>query len=132
MKSIKPGRGPSLIGGCMSIFVGLFGVLWTVTSVCSIGNNIIGIFFALFGVFFVAISVISAVYNFKNANGKGRFSIYDITDEKEEPDPLNRHLRNYKHEDITKGISNSSFCPYCGTKVMDNFEYCNRCGKKLP
>ena len=24
------------------------------------------------------------------------------------------------------------FCPYCGTKVETDYEFCNNCGKKLP
>ena len=45
MKSVKPGRGPSMMGGVMSIFMGLFGLLWTIL-VASSGGGI----FALSGV----------------------------------------------------------------------------------
>ena len=30
MKSIKPGRGSSMMGGFMSIAMGVFGLIWTV------------------------------------------------------------------------------------------------------
>ena len=33
MKSIKPGRGPSMMGGLGSIFAGVFGVIWTMAAV---------------------------------------------------------------------------------------------------
>ena len=26
----------------------------------------------------------------------------------------------------------NKFCPYCGTPLSGDFEYCNKCGKKLP
>lgn len=45
----QTGRGPSMMGGSMSLFMALFGVFWTVTAV-SIGA---GPSFALFGVFFI-------------------------------------------------------------------------------
>ena len=48
MKSIKPGRGPSMMGGLGSIFAGVFGVIWTMAAV-QMGAGI----FALFGVVFI-------------------------------------------------------------------------------
>jgi len=30
MKSIKPGRGPSMMGGIAGVFVAVFGVFWTI------------------------------------------------------------------------------------------------------
>lgn len=32
MKSVKPGRGPSFLGGVVGLFMALFGVLWTVVA----------------------------------------------------------------------------------------------------
>lgn len=32
MKSVKPGRGPSFLGGVVCLFMALFGVLWTVVA----------------------------------------------------------------------------------------------------
>ncbi len=89
MKSIKPGRGPSFMGGVMSILVGLFGVVWTVIAASAGGG-----FFALFGIIFIAVAVVQAIYNFKNATGKNRYSAFDITDSSEEPDPLNERFGN--------------------------------------
>ena len=90
MKSIKPGRGPSMMGGFMSIVIGLIGVFWTLSAI-SMGAPF---FFCMFGVVFVVIAVVQAVYNFKNATSKNRYSVYDITDVGEETDPLNEKYGN--------------------------------------
>lgn len=130
MKSIKPGRGPSMMGGIMSIAVGIFGVLWTAIAI-SIGGGVI----ALFGVVFVGIAIAQAVYHFKNATGENRYSVLDITDEEEEPDPLNERFGRAHESGKAEGKQTgggSAFCPYCGTPVEGNYTYCNKCGKKLP
>lgn len=129
MKSIKPGRGPSFMSGISSILVALFGVVWTIIA-ASMGGGL----FALFGLIFIAYAVVQAVYNFKNATGKNRYSEFDITDGNEETDPFNERFAspdrtsNYMFGSDTK----SKFCPYCGIKVDADFEFCNKCGKKLP
>ena len=87
MKSIKPGRGPSFMGGISSILVALFGVVWTIIA-ASMGGGL----FALFGLIFIAYAVVQAVYNFKNATGKNRYSEFDITDVNEETDPFNERF----------------------------------------
>ena len=130
MKSIIPGRGPSMMGGVMSIVVGLFGVGWTIIA-ASIGGG----FMAIFGVLFILVAIIQAVYNFKNATSENRYSEYDITDNMEESDPLNdRFGRQFRPESEThkSGETESHFCPYCGSAVDSTFTFCNRCGKKLP
>jgi len=147
MKSIKPGRGPSFMGGVMSIFVSLFGLLWTYF-VASSGGGI----FSVFGLIFVAIGIFQAVMNFKNASSPNRYSMYDITDDDEESDPLNDrfgyndNVKNSPSEtknssaDNSKAVLNNSeksggesrFCPYCGAETEKDFAYCNKCGKKLP
>lgn len=127
MKSIKPGRGPSFMGGVMSILVGLFGVVWTVVAAGAGGGP-----FALFGIIFVAIAVVQAIYNFKNATGKNRYSSFDITDENEEPDPWNERFGNSQSYTQFNDDTDSNYCPYCGTAVQSDYEYCNSCGKKLP
>ena len=53
MKSVKPGRGPSMMGGIIGIFVALFGVFWTVMAIAS-GAAIM----APFGIIFVVIAII--------------------------------------------------------------------------
>ena len=131
MKSIKPGRGPSMMGGFMGIIVALFGVFWTVMAV-SMGAGFMGIF----GIIFVVVAIVQAVYNFKNATGKNRYSTFDIVDEHEEEDPFNQRFGAQNSSDIwgqTSSVSEDNrFCPYCGTAVGKDFEFCNKCGKKLP
>ena len=131
MKSIKPGRGPSMMGGIVSVAIGIFGIIWTIGA-GSIGGGL----FALFGVVFVVIAIVNAVYNFKNATNKNRYSTFDIVDGSEEPDPLNERFGDTSYEETqtykTEGNGGSEFCPYCGADVEEDYVYCNKCGKKLP
>ena len=126
MKSIKPGRGRSMMGGVVGIVMICFGILWTVGAA-----QISGII-ALFGVLWTCIAIGMTIYNFKNATGKNRYSVYDITDENEEPDPFNERFGNSFYDYEKKDEVDSKFCPYCGTPVKEEFEFCNQCGKKLP
>lgn len=128
MKSIKPGRGPSMISGVIGIFMVCFGIFWTVMAAQAFP------FMAVFGVLWTGIAISITVYNFKNAKSKNRYSQYDITDENEEPDPFNERFgkntfERWSAEDETAG---SRFCPYCGAKAKEDFEFCNKCGKRLP
>lgn len=129
MKSIKPGRGPSMMGGISSILAGLFGVVWTIAAV-SMGA---GGLFGIFGIIFIVMAVVSAVYNFKNATSKNRYSSFDITEDGEETDPWNERFGEKKAYNHNTSINTESkYCPYCGTAVGSDFEFCNNCGKKLP
>lgn len=125
MKSIKPGRGPSFLGGVMSIAFGLFGLLWTVM-VASGGGGA----FALFGLIFIGIAVVNAIYNFKNATGKSRYSEYDITENGEEPDPWNEKFG--EKEERTQPKAAAKYCPYCGEKAEKDYKFCSSCGRELP
>ncbi|MHB1484153.1 MAG: zinc ribbon domain-containing protein [Saccharofermentanales bacterium] len=140
MKSIKIGRGPSFMGGIASLAVGVFGIFWMIGA-ASMGGG----FFALFGLIFVFIAIGQAIYSFKNATSKNRFSAFDITDDKEETDPLNAMFgqNSSENQNDDDSIENSSinenaksadslFCPYCGAKLENDFEFCNKCGRKLP
>ena len=132
MRSIKPGRGPSMMGGVMGIFAAVFGIIWTGAAV-SMGAPV---FFALFGIVFIAIAIFNTVYNFKNATGENRYSLYDITEHGEEEDPLNARFganRSAENEaDQQRSSKDSRFCPYCGAELQSDFVYCNSCGRKLP
>jgi len=147
MKSVKPGRGPSMMGAFGSAAAALFGVFWTIGA-ASMGAP--G-FFVAFGFIFIAIGVAQAIYNFKNATSQNRYSAFDITDGNEEPDPLNEFFgggnenpernRNAStpeasssvHDEMSVGDeSEKAFCPYCGAEVEKDFTYCMKCGKKLP
>ncbi len=128
MKSIKPGRGPSMMSGVMSIIVGIFGIIWTITA----SSMSAGPIFTIFGLVFVGIAVVNAVYNFKNATSKNRYSMYDITEDHEESDPFDKYYKTNNTYEAKDQNDESNFCPYCGAKAQDDFEFCNKCGKKLP
>jgi len=117
MKSIKPGRGPSAMGAMGSVIAVVFGIFWTITA-ASMGAPIM---FPVFGVLFIGMGIVQGIYHYKNATGKNRFSTFDISDESEERDPL---------EDLVRGKENR-FCPYCGTKAEEDFQFCGKCGKRL-
>ena len=136
MKSIKPGRGPSMMSAIGSAAAAIFGVIWTLSAI-SMGAPI---FFALFGVVFVLMGIGQAVYNYKNATGENRFSEYDITSSSEEPDPLNDYFgrrgrdnnQNSQRNETTEDAEGRRFCPYCGSEAEPEYRYCLKCGKKLP
>ncbi|MBQ4065199.1 MAG: zinc ribbon domain-containing protein [Clostridia bacterium] len=127
MRSVKPGRGPSFMGGVMCLLIGLFGVAWTAVAAGMGGGP-----FALFGILFIAAAVLMAIYNFKNATGRNRYSVYDITEHGEEPDPLNERFGRPQSTASKQEDAENKFCPYCGTRVAEDYEFCNNCGKKLP
>ena len=127
MKSIKPGRGPSMMGGISALFAALFGVFWIIVVLQSGGG-----FFAFFGVIFIAMALVQAWYNFHNASQKDRFSSFDIVDSREEMDPLDPRYAG--QDDIPVRSSDSDaprFCPYCGAELQSDYLYCPECGKKL-
>ena len=157
MKSIKPGRGPSMLGAIVCIALIVFGILWVVmasdiTSSFPDGStfggeftfvesdgirgfsapmNSIGSVFPLFGLVFVAIAVVMAIYHFKNANSKNRYSTFDIVDGDEEPDPLNERFGNDPQGNSNTKADAPAFCPYCGNDLKEDHIYCDRCGKKV-
>ena len=131
MKSIKPGRGPSMMGGIGSIVAVVFGIFWTITAV-SMGAPVM---FPLFGILFICMGVAQAIYNFKNATGKNRYSSFDIVDGQEEQDPLQQRFGDPPQERQPKASAMSDgdgFCPYCGNPVAGEFDFCPKCGKQLP
>ena len=128
MRSVKPGRGPSFLGGVSSVAATIFGVIWTIGA-ASMGAPW---FFPLFGVVFIIMGIVQAVYNFKNASGKNRYSAFDIVDSHEEPDPLNQRFETFGDAPGAKAGGDFRYCPYCGAKLGDGFEFCGKCGKRLP
>lgn len=122
MRSIKPGRGPSMMGGVVGIFMIGFGIVWTVLAAQASG------IFALFGILWTGVAIVNTVYNFKNAKGKNRYSTFDIVDSEEEPDPLNERY-GVRSEPKPK---DGKFCPYCGTAIDSDYSFCPSCGRKLP
>lgn len=136
MKSVKPGRGPSMMGGIGSIFAALFGVIWTIVALSSGAG-----FFALFGVCFIGLAIFQAAYNIRNATSENRYSEFDIVDSREEEDPWNRRFGAQRdtQESPTQPEQTPPqedgafrFCPYCGQPLSGDFRFCPHCGKELP
>lgn len=132
MKSIKPGRGPSAMGSMGSVFAGIFGIVW-IGFAASIGAPP---FFLLFGVIFVVMAIVQAVYHFKNATGRNRMSVFDITEN--EPDPLDRYVNQSQdspsenRSPVLEDGTEAQYCPYCGNKVNDrSHRFCSKCGREL-
>lgn len=121
MKSIKPGRGPSAMSAVGEVCAAIFGVLWTILASQSGAPPV----FCLFGVLFILVAVGSAIYNFMNATKKNRFSVADIVDDQEEPDPLNRRFGpegqqpRFCRQCGGRLPADAKFCPGCGTRVQD-------------
>ena len=150
MKSIKPGRGPSMMGAVGAMGAAIFGVFWTIMAISMGAPGL----FAAFGVIFVIMGIGQAIYNYTNATGKNRFSEFDITDDGEEKDPLNEFFAKQSSPENwevrtqikpgtegepgttettgTKRTEAVGFCPYCGAEVQEGFEFCAKCGKQLP
>ena len=116
MRSIKPGRGPSFMGGIGAVFVGLFGVLWTVMASSMGAPGAMG----AFGVLFILFAAGMALYHLYNATAKNRLTVLDITENGEENDPLNERFGEKR------------FCPYCGAKLPLDARFCPGCGKETP
>jgi hypothetical protein len=134
MYSVKPGRGPSLMGGIGGVVVGLLGVVWTFSAV-SMGAPP---FFALFGVVFIVMALVGAAYNFYNAANPDRMSTFDITSGGEELDPIAKALGHVgpsaeEREEPSDGPRKypGDHCPFCGAAVAGDFDFCPKCGKDI-
>lgn len=123
MKSIKPGRGKSMMNGTVSVIVALVGVAWTIVAV-SMGAG----FMAFFGVAFIVIALIHAGEGFYNATADKRMSVVDVGDEGEEPDPLNEHFGVKRDPQPSQ---TAAYCPYCGKPLEPDYAFCPRCGKAM-
>ena len=132
MKSVKPGRGSSQLSVAGGVFAALFGIVW-----CILGGVVGAWFMIPFGVLFVGFAIYIIVYNYHNATSENRYSVIDIVDSDEEPDPLNdRYGRKKTVREPGAGTdlpgTGAKYCPYCGNPVEKDFEFCAKCGKKLP
>lgn len=118
MKSVKPGRAPSLMAGIVSVLLMIFGIFFTgVLYLISAQTNFP---IWLFGAAWTTCALLSAIYNFYNTFAKKRFSSVDIVDHSEEPDPLNELFSDDKR-----------YCPHCGEELAEDYVYCPNCGQKL-
>ncbi len=129
MKSLKPGRMTSIQEFVGSIFAVVVGIMWLffVTSSMSEAEDIPPAFFYFFvslGFVIIITGIVKAVLSYKNAFGKNRYSLLDITDSSEEPDPF-----NFKNDSsITDTML---YCPHCGTSIKKDYDFCPGCGRKL-
>ena len=123
MTSFKPGRGPSKRNAAASILVALFGVFWCIAA------GVMGAWIMIpFGLVFIGIAVSNAIYHHHNATAEDRYSVFDVVDSREEPDPLNeRYGRGKNATENAPG-----YCPYCGRQVSAEFAFCPFCGRALP
>ena len=137
MKSIKPGRGPSMMGAFSGIAAALFGVVWIVIA-AAMGAWIM----IPFGLIFIALSIGNAVYHYRNATRDHRYSAFDITEDGEEEDPLNarfgyreergrNNARNASGEEQERAHASRRYCPSCGARVEGTDSYCRYCGTRL-
>ena len=140
MKSIKPGRGPSGMSFIGSIAAVIFGVIWTAVAfsmAASFPFDGITAIFPLFGIIFVIVGIVQAVYHYKNATGKYRYSLFDITDSSEEGDPADKWV-NDRDSNNGKEVNREyadgtgfNYCPYCGFRLESSYIYCPKCGKTI-
>jgi hypothetical protein len=80
------------MGAVTGVAVAIFGVLWTIFAFSLTRDSpfpMVGVIFPLFGLVFVALAIGMVIYNIRNAAGRNRNSIVEITTGEEEPDPLN-------------------------------------------
>ncbi len=117
-----------MMGAIGSIAACAFGVIWIIIA-ASMGAP--GIF-PLFGVVFVILGICNAIYNYKNATGKNRYSTFDITDGNEEPDPLEARFGGSGAQSGRDAAPGNGFCPYCGTPADAQYSFCRKCGRPLP
>lgn len=136
MRSVKPGRGPSAMGAVGGVIAIAFGVLWTIVAYNLTQNSPFSgfsVIFPLFGVLFIIVGIVNTIYSAGNAVRRDRYSLLDITDDREEPDPLNQEFGRQRPAEAEPADSDDAihFCPHCGAKVSPGFEFCPRCGKRL-
>lgn len=119
------------MGAMGSVFAIIFGIFWTIMA----GSMGAPIFFPIFGVLFIGMGVVQLIYHLKNATGKNRMSIVDITEEGEEEDPLNQYFGDSQRVETEEKHPNPgaefAFCPYCGHKLDNLYRFCPSCGKPL-
>ena len=144
MHSIKPGRGPSAMGAVGGVIGIVFGIFWTILVSSSMDGapGPVRVIFPLFGLLFIGVGVVSVIYHLHNAVGKNRLSAYDVTTHAEEPDPLHRRFGPAPAQPLGAPAEAAKttaarrrypgdFCPFCGAKVDNEFDYCPKCGKDI-
>lgn len=83
------------MGAVGGVFAIVFGIGWTAMAFSMTRGSpfpLVGVVLPLFGVAFVCVGIGRLVYDLKNAVSKNRMSVLDITEDGEEPDPLNERF----------------------------------------
>ena len=151
MKSVKPGRALSFIGGVISVIFVIIGIIWIAMS----ASPGVAPVYPTFGAVFIVTGIAMSFYWFKNAFGKNRFSLFDIADGDREPDPLNVFFGGNRSRQATKSVRETKpikvksvavrtkkssdmsvskpggFCPHCGAKAEPGSTFCGQCGEML-
>lgn len=80
------------------------------------------------------LGVVQAIYHYKNATSKDRYSIIDIVDSGEVWDPSDNWVKNKNGDEpeIQNSMTSElNYCPYCGAKVNSDYTFCSKCGKSI-
>ena len=139
MRNFKPGTAQSIIGAAMGLAFSFFWTYMTVT----MGAPII---FPIFGTGFILLMAIEMYKIIQNARYDS-FSEMEMMDEeqwrryqRENPDAMYENSADYDRQfsgqlndiDVYTDSEGTIYCPYCGVKIAHDFEFCPKCGKKLP
>ena len=136
MKSMKGGRGPSIIRA-----VALFGI--AVLAMVALGQSktpgsvaYAGVKYertSLLLVIFILMAVCGGIWFLYHAFVQNRPSETDAAGGDEEPDPLNEYFHGKYEVESTESSAakGSMYCPYCGKPIQADFAFCSHCGKEL-
>ncbi len=136
MKSMKGGRGPSIIKAAA-----LFGI--AVLAMVALGQSgtpgsvaYAGVKYertSLLLVIFILMAVCGGIWFLYRAFAQNRPSETDVTGADEEPDPLNRYSRGEDDAESAEeaAAAGSRYCPNCGRAVQEDANFCSHCGKEL-
>lgn len=135
MKSMKGGRGPSVIRA-----VALFGI--AVLAMVALGQSgtpgsvaYAGVKYertSLLLVIFILMAICGGIWFLYRAFAQNRPSETDVTGGDEEPDQLNEHSRSENDAESTeKEAAGGRYCPGCGQAVPEDANFCSHCGKEL-
>ena len=136
MKSMKGGRGPSIIRA-----VALFGI--AVLAMVALGQSgtpgsvaYAGVKYertSLLLVIFILMAVCGGIWFLYRAFAQNRPSETDAAGGDEEPDPLNEYPQGKDDAESTEeaAAAGSRYCPNCGRAVQEDANFCSHCGKEL-
>ena len=133
MYSVKPGRGPSLMGGIGALIGIVFVFGWIALAQVINAPPL----FTAFGFLMLVLLICQAIYQFYNATQRHRLSSLDVVQDQEEFDPIARAM-GYDQKSSqnpppppASSPDAAKYCPYCGSPLQADFEYCPQCGKDI-